>query len=52
MMCTCNPLIEKSKQLWDVGPTTYDISKKQNFNMRATILWTISDFLAYGMLSG
>ena len=46
------PLIEELKQLWDAGATTYDISKKQNFNMRATILWTISDFPAYSMLSG
>ncbi|XP_057246857.1 uncharacterized protein LOC125499464 [Beta vulgaris subsp. vulgaris] len=46
------PLIEELKQLWDVGATTYDISRKQNFNMRAAILWTISDFPAYGMLSG
>lgn len=40
------------KQLWDVGATAYDISRKQNFNLRAAILWTISDFSAYGMLSG
>ncbi|XP_021729847.1 uncharacterized protein LOC110696821 [Chenopodium quinoa] len=46
------PLIEELKQLWDVGETPYDLSKKQNFTMRAAILWTISDFLAYGMLSG
>ena len=46
------PLIEILKQLWDIGATTYDISKKQNFNMRATILRRISDFPAYGMLSG
>ncbi|XP_015170735.1 uncharacterized protein [Solanum tuberosum] len=31
---------------------TYDISKKQNFKMRAALMWTISDFLAYLMLSG
>ncbi|XP_021719045.1 uncharacterized protein LOC110686748 [Chenopodium quinoa] len=35
-----------------VGAATYDISKKQNFNLRAAILWTVSDFSAYGMLSG
>ena len=46
------PLIEESKQLWTVGVQTYDVSKKQNFVMKAAILWTISDFPAYGMLSG
>ncbi|XP_019256400.1 PREDICTED: uncharacterized protein LOC109234800 [Nicotiana attenuata] len=30
---------------------TYDISKKQNFNMQAALMWTISDFPAYSMLS-
>ncbi|XP_021746191.1 uncharacterized protein LOC110712080 [Chenopodium quinoa] len=43
---------EELKLLWEVGVTTYDISMKQNFNLRAAILWTVSDFLAYGMLSG
>ncbi|XP_056698101.1 uncharacterized protein [Spinacia oleracea] len=46
------PLIEELKQVWEVGLPTYDISKKQNFQMKVALLWTISDFLAYGMLSG
>ncbi|XP_021762951.1 uncharacterized protein LOC110727678 [Chenopodium quinoa] len=46
------PLIHELKQLWEVGANTYDISRKQNFNLRAAILWTVSDFLTYGMLSG
>lgn len=46
------PLVEELKQLWEYGASTYDISKKQNFNLRATLMWTISDFPAYGMLSG
>lgn len=46
------PLIEELCHLWDVGVKTYDISKKQNFQMRATLLWTISDFPAYSILSG
>ncbi|XP_021767822.1 uncharacterized protein LOC110732212 [Chenopodium quinoa] len=45
-------LIEELKQLWEVGAHTYDISMKRNFNLRAAILWTVSDFPAYGMLSG
>ncbi|XP_060210859.1 uncharacterized protein LOC132637848 [Lycium barbarum] len=31
---------------------TFDVSLKQNFNLRATLMWTINDFSAYGMLSG
>ncbi|XP_058739830.1 uncharacterized protein LOC131612031 [Vicia villosa] len=45
------PLIDDLKRLW-VGAWTYDVSRKQNFNMRAALMWTINDFPAYGMLSG
>ncbi|XP_075079387.1 uncharacterized protein LOC107773825 isoform X1 [Nicotiana tabacum] len=38
--------------MWSIGVDIYDISKKQNFNMRAPLMWTISDFPAYLMLSG
>ncbi|XP_033148227.1 uncharacterized protein LOC103868691 isoform X1 [Brassica rapa] len=41
------PLIYELQQLWTHGPETYDVSYKENFQMR-----TISDFPAYGMLSG
>jgi len=30
----------------------YDVSRKQNFLMKAALMWTINDFLAYEMLSG
>ncbi|XP_039115770.1 uncharacterized protein LOC120251277 [Dioscorea cayenensis subsp. rotundata] len=46
------PLIDELKQLWNDGILTYDAFKKQNFTMRASLLWTINDFPAYGMLSG
>ena len=46
------PLIAKLKTLWEVGVCTYDISRKQNFQMKAALMWTISDFPAYSMLSG
>ncbi|XP_004488903.1 uncharacterized protein [Cicer arietinum] len=46
------PLIDELQQLWSEGALTYDISMKQNFVMRATLMWTINDFPAYGMLSG
>nr|KYP36031.1 hypothetical protein KK1_042873 [Cajanus cajan] len=45
------PLVDDLKKLW-TGVETYDISKKKNFNMRASLMWTINDFPAYGMLSG
>ncbi|XP_013751660.1 uncharacterized protein LOC106454022 [Brassica napus] len=46
------PLIEELKDLWTNSINTYDVSKKQNFVMRAVLMWTISDFPAYGMFSG
>ncbi|XP_028102557.1 uncharacterized protein LOC114301795 [Camellia sinensis] len=46
------PLVEELKELWDVGVQTYDISSKENFQMRAALMWTINDFPAYGDLSG
>ena len=45
-------LINELKLLWNDGVLTYDISLKDNFMMRAALLWTINDFPAYGMLSG
>ncbi|XP_074300289.1 uncharacterized protein LOC141631530 [Silene latifolia] len=46
------PLVQELKDLWKNGLLTYDVSRKQNFDMRAALLWTINDFPAYGMLSG
>ena len=45
------PLIEELKELWSTGAQTYDCSTKTNFTMREVLLWTISDFPAYGILS-
>jgi hypothetical protein len=44
-------LIDELAQLWSSGALTYDISRKQNFLMRAALMWTINDFPAYGMFS-
>ncbi|KAL4296016.1 hypothetical protein GQ457_12G008530 [Hibiscus cannabinus] len=44
-------LIEELRQLW-VGVQTFDVLKKENFNLRAALLWTINDFPAYANLSG
>jgi hypothetical protein len=46
------PLIDELVQLLSSGALTYDILRKQNFLMRAALMWTINDFPAYGMLSG
>ena len=46
------PLIDELNQLWEVGVSTHDISLKQNFQMRAILMCTISDFSAYSMLVG
>jgi hypothetical protein len=46
------PLIEDLKLLWNTGVKTFDGYKKEYFNLRAVLLWTINDFPAYGNLSG
>jgi hypothetical protein len=46
------PLIDELTQLWSFGALTYDISRKQNFVMRAALIWTINDFPTYRMVSG
>ncbi|XP_020271111.1 uncharacterized protein LOC109846297 [Asparagus officinalis] len=46
------PLIEELKELWASGVRTYDVSLRQNFILRATLIWTINDFPAYANLSG
>ena len=46
------PLIEELKELWDLGIETYDAFTDQKFMLRASVLWTISDFPGYAMLSG
>jgi len=46
------PLIDDLQLLWNEGVFTYDILGKENFVMRACLMWTINDFPAYGMLSG
>jgi hypothetical protein len=34
-----------------VGPLIYDVSRKQNFQMKTTLVWSINDFYIYGMTS-
>ena len=44
-------LIAELKSLWLHAVYTYDAWRKQYCVMRAPVLWTISDFPAYSMLS-
>nr|GEW41247.1 hypothetical protein [Tanacetum cinerariifolium] len=46
------PLIDDMKTLWGDGVDVYDAYKKETFKLRAMIFCTISDFSAYGNLSG
>jgi len=46
------PLINELKQLCSSEGLTYDVSGKQNFLMKAALMWTINDFSAYKMVYG
>ena len=46
------PLMDELKELWFFGVDTWDSNNKENFKLRVALMWTISDFPAYGMLSG
>ncbi|XP_022032180.1 uncharacterized protein LOC110933258 [Helianthus annuus] len=47
-----SPLIDDLKTLWNTDVEVYDAYKKEYFKLRAMIFCTISDFPAYGNLSG
>ncbi|CAL8174093.1 unnamed protein product [Prunus armeniaca] len=46
------PLIDDLKSLWDEIRGLYDAYNGEYFTLRATLMWTINDFPAYGNLSG
>ncbi|GJY18647.1 transposon protein, CACTA, En/Spm sub-class [Tanacetum coccineum] len=46
------PLIDDMIDLWYKGFEVYDVYKKERFKLFAMIFYTISDFTAYGNLSG
>ncbi|PHU06684.1 hypothetical protein BC332_23173 [Capsicum chinense] len=46
------PLIKELNELWSEGVDTFDSSKNGMFKMRATLLWTVSDFPRLDILSG
>jgi hypothetical protein len=45
------PLIDELKELWN-GVEAYDFYKKQKFTLWAAYLWSIHDFMAYGIFAG
>ncbi|XP_050222376.1 uncharacterized protein LOC126672469 [Mercurialis annua] len=46
------PLIAELNHLWEFGVQTFDVHRRQNFQLKAALMWTINDFPAYFMLSG
>ena len=46
------PIVDELKLLWVEGVDVYDASTKESFTMRASLLWTVNDFLTYSLLSG
>ena len=46
------PLVEELKQLWEEGVPAYDMHTRQNFTLKAMLMWGIHDFPAFGNLSG
>ena len=39
------PLVDELKELWEEDIETYDAYNKEHFQMRASLLWTIHDYL-------
>ncbi|CAM8982970.1 unnamed protein product [Rhodiola kirilowii] len=46
------PLIDELNMLWNTGAVTFDRHIRSSFNMKAAVMWTISDFSGLGMLGG
>ncbi|GJR59299.1 hypothetical protein Tco_1501461 [Tanacetum coccineum] len=46
------PLVDDLHTLFETGVDTYDASTKENFNLRAVVLWTINDYPALSTLCG
>ncbi|GAA0178610.1 hypothetical protein LIER_29862 [Lithospermum erythrorhizon] len=46
------PLVDELNELCSVSVNVWDSHRQQNFQLRVALMWTISDFPAYGMLSG
>ena len=46
------PLIDDLNDMWKEGIEVYDSYAKENFRLKAILLWTISDYPALGTLAG
>jgi hypothetical protein len=46
------PLVDDLNELWNEGIITYNSSTKKIFQLHASLLWIINDFLAYENLFG
>ncbi|CAM8987392.1 unnamed protein product [Rhodiola kirilowii] len=46
------PLIDELNMLWNTGAVTFDRLIRSSFNIKAAVMWTISDFPGLGMLGG
>lgn len=46
------PLVDELLKFWEHGVPTYDASTNETFMLHITLMWTINDFPAYGILSG
>jgi len=44
--------IDELNKLWSIGVKTYGVYRKENVQLKPTLILTISDFSTYGMLSG
>ncbi|GJV54273.1 reverse transcriptase domain-containing protein, partial [Tanacetum coccineum] len=51
-MLPAEPLVDDLHTLFETRVDTYDASTKDNFNLRAVVLWTINDYPALGTLCG
>ena len=46
------PLVEELNELWEEGVKSFDSFRKEEFTLKAMLMWAIHDFPAYGTLSG
>ena len=46
------PLVEELNELWEEGVQSFDSFRKEEFTLKAMLMWAIHDFPAYGTLSG
>jgi hypothetical protein len=50
-VCFCL-LIDELKQLWSSETLINDVLRKQIFQMKVVLMWTINDITVHGIISG